>query len=38
MNFIFSILFFYCKFFKTLYEALTKVSSVFSLFKSEPSV
>lgn len=38
MNFIFSILFFYCKFFKTQYEALTKVSSVFSLFKSEPSV
>ena len=38
MNFIFSILFFYSKFFRTQYEALTKVSSVFSLFKSEPSV
>ena len=38
MNFIFSILFFYSKFSRTQYEALTKVSSVFSLFKSEPSV
>ncbi|VYU41374.1 Uncharacterised protein [Parabacteroides distasonis] len=38
MSFIFSILFFYCKFSRTQYEALTKVSSVFSLFKSEPSV
>ena len=38
MNFIFSILFFYSKFSRTQYEALTKISSVFSLFKSEPSV
>lgn len=38
MNFIFSILFFYSKFSRTQYEALTKVSSVFSLFKSKPSV
>ena len=38
MNFIFSILFFYSKFSRTQYEALAKVSSVFSLFKSEPSV
>ena len=35
MNFIFSILFFYSKFSRTQYEALTKVSSVFtSLEKS----
>ena len=34
MNFIFSIFFFYSKFSRTQYEALTKVSSVFSLCKS----
>lgn len=34
MNFIFSILFFHSKFSRTQYEALTKVSSVFSLCKS----
>ena len=38
MNFIFSILFYYGKFSRTQYETLTKVSSAFSLFKSEPSV
>ena len=38
MNFIFSILFFYSKFSRTQYEALAKVSSVFSLLKYEPSV
>ncbi len=31
MNFIFSILFFYSKFSRTQYEALTKISSVFSV-------
>ena len=38
MNFIFSTLFFFRKFSRTQYEALTKVISVFSLFKSKPSV
>ena len=31
MNFIFSILFFYSKFSRTQYEALTKISSVFQV-------